>query len=234
MAEDNRVVWVDCIRVNGEATETKERVATEIELSILINDKQFAIAMITPALEKEFVVGHLFGQRMIAGISDISSITIENNIASVTLRTTNHAETNLPVICSNLWVQRQEIFDGVKAILKSKVFMDTQAVHSAGLFKRGADIICLAEDIGRHNALDKVIGYGLLNDIDFANTFTVSTGRQPSEMVLRCGKANIPIIATKGVATTRAVEIARKIGFTIVGLVRDGEMTVYSNPARIH
>jgi FdhD protein len=234
MPEDNGVAWVDCIRINGEATETKEKVATEIELSILINDKQFAVAMITPALEKEFIVGHLFGQRVIHSLSDISSITIENHVASVILRTIRHVGANLPVIRSNFWVQRQEIFEGVKAILKSKIFMETRAVHSAGLFERGAEIICLAEDIGRHNALDKVIGYGLLNGIDFGNTFAASTGRQPSEMVLRCANANIPIIATKGVATTRAVEIAQKIGFTIVGLVRDGEMTVYSNPARIH
>jgi FdhD protein len=231
--EDKGMACIECIRVNGEATRIKERVATETELSILINNKQFAVAMITPVLEKEFVVGHLFGQRVIDSISDISSITVENNIASVTLREIQHPESNLPVLRSDFWVQRQEIFEGVRSILKSKIFRETQAVHSAGLFKRGAEIICLAEDIGRHNALDKVIGYGLLNGIDFANTFAASTGRQPSEMVLRCGNANIPIIATKGVATIRAIEIAQKIGFTIVGLVRDGGMAVYSNPTRI-
>ena len=114
-----------------------------------------------------------------------------------------------------------------------EVFTETEAVHSTGLLKKGASPICITDDIGRHNALDKVIGYGLLKDVDFSNTFVSSTGRQPSEMILRCGNANIPIIATKGVPTTLAIETAEKVGITIVGLVRGSSMTVYSNPSRI-
>jgi FdhD protein len=101
------------------------------------------------------------------------------------------------------------------------------------LFKQGAQPICIAEDIGRHNALDKTIGYGLLRDVCFAQTFATSTGRQPAEMVTRCCNANIPIIATKGVPTTLAIEIAREAKFTIVGLVRKDSMIIYTNPERI-
>ena len=101
------------------------------------------------------------------------------------------------------------------------------------MFTPGSEAICLAEDIGRHNALDKVIGYGLLYDTDFSNTFIASTGRQPSEMILRCCQANIPVIATKGVPTTLAIDIAGKAGLTIAGLVRGDTMIVYSNPSRI-
>jgi len=233
MLEDKSLVWVECTKVNGKTIKTKERVVTEIGLSILINEKQLAVAMITPTLEKEFVVGYLFGQRVIQRITDISSINIENNIANVTLHQIKHSGKDLPIIHSNFRVHREDIVEGVKAILKSKIFAETQAVHSAGLFKQGTEIICIAEDIGRHNALDKVIGYGLLKGIDFANTFVTSTGRQPVEMVLRCGNANIPIIATKGVPTTLAVKIAQTIGFTIVGLVRKEGMTVYSNSVRM-
>ncbi|MGA7678268.1 MAG: formate dehydrogenase accessory sulfurtransferase FdhD [Dehalococcoidia bacterium] len=56
-------------------------------------------------------------------------------------------------------------------------------MHSAGLFKRGTEPICIAEDVGRHNALDKVIGYALINKIDFRNTFAALTGRMFSDMV---------------------------------------------------
>jgi FdhD protein len=234
MPEDKAMTRVEVIRLNGEAARVKERLAGETELSILVNGKQFAKAMITPTLEKEFVVGHLFGQKVIENMSDISSITMENNLASVIIRETKPSPPHIPEIHSSLCISRQEIIDGVRAILNSNIFKETQAVHSAGLFKKGSEIICLAEDIGRHNALDKVIGYGLINDIDFANTFVTSTGRQPSEMILRCAVANIPLIATKGVTTTRAIRLAQNIGLTIIGAVRDDGMIVYSNPTRVN
>ena len=231
--EDKSLEWVEYTRVNTEATKSKERVVREIGLSIFINKRHFTTAMITPIMEKEFITGYLFGQRVIKSASDIESITIKDNIAEVSLPEIKDKEKDSPKIYSDFKVSREEIFEGVNAILKSEVFAETEAIHSAGLFERGAEAICIAEDIGRHNALDKVIGYGLLHDIDFANILATSTGRQPAEMILRCCNANIPIIATKGVPTTLAIDIARKAGLTIAGLVRGNTMTIYSNPARI-
>ncbi len=127
----------------------------------------------------------------------------------------------------------EDIFKCVKAILKSEVFTETEAVHSAGLFLEGKKTICIAEDLGRHNALDKVIGGGLIRNIDFGRTLAASTGRQPSEMILKCRNAGIPIIATKGVPTTLAIEIAREAGITIAGLVRGNTMIVYSHWERV-
>ncbi len=231
--KDRSLEWIEFIEAGTGATKSRERVVKEVGLSIFINRKHFATTMITPIMENEFVAGHLFRQRVIENITDIKSITIENNIAEVTLSEMKEKENRFPIIHSDFKVPGQDIFEGVKATLKSEIFKETGAVHSAGLFQRGAEQICIADDIGRHNALDKVIGYGLLNSIDFNNTFATSTGRLPSEMILRCCNANIPIIATKGVPTTLAIDIAKKAGFTIVGLVREDRMTIYSNPSRI-
>jgi len=231
--KDRVLEQIEYTKVNAEVTKSKERIVREFGLSIFINKKHFATAMIIATMEKEFIIGHLFGQRIIENITDIESITIKDNMAEVTLPQIKDKGQGLPMIHSDFKVHRKDIFEGVKAILKSKIFEETGAVHSAGLFKRGTEPICIAEDIGRHNALDKVIGYGLLNNIDFGNTFATSTGRQPSEMISRCCNANIPIIATKGVPTTLAIDIAKKVGFTIVGLVRSTGMTIYSNPERI-
>jgi FdhD protein len=136
-------------------------------------------------------------------------------------------------VSSSLKVKSSDIFTCVKAILKSPIFTETEAVHSAGLFLRGTDAICVTEDLGRHNALDKTIGYGLLHDVDFGQTLAVSTGRLPSEMILKCRNVNIPIIATKGVPTTLGIETAEKAGVTVVGLVRGKTMIIYSHPERI-
>lgn len=224
---------VEYTRVNGGCTAASERIIKETALTIRIDGKHYATAMIMATMEKEFVIGHLFAQGVIHSAADIRSITIKNNTAEVVLSGTIKEKADSREINSRLKVHKKDVFDCVRAILKSEIFTETEAVHSAGLFLHGREAICIAEDLGRHNALDKVIGYGLLHDIDFRQTLAASTGRQPSEMILKCRNVNIPIIATKGVPTTLAIEIAGKAGITIAGLVRGSTMTVYCHPERI-
>ncbi len=231
--EDRILTNIEYTRINAGVTRASERTVSEIGLSILVNNRHFTTAMIMATMEKEFVIGHLFTQGAINSIADIESVTIKGDTAEVTLPEIKHSDKGTPTIFSDLKVCKEDIFDSVKAILKSELFIETEAVHSAGLFRPGAEAICIAEDIGRHDALDKVIGYGLLNNIDFSQTLVASTGRQPAEMVRRCCQANIPIIATKAVPTTLAIDIAKNAGLTIAGLVRGNTMIVYTNPDRI-
>src|SRR4030042_84232 len=218
---------VECTRVNGGCTPSTERIVKETALTINIDGQHYATAMILASLEKEYVVGHLYAQGIIRRAADMQSITIINNTAEVTLTESIHKKPAPTKIASDLKVRQVDVFDSVRAILKSEIFTETEAVHSAGLFLHGKEPVCIAEDLGRHNALDKVIGYSLLHDVDFRQTLAASTGRQPTEMLVKCLNAGIPIIATKGVPTILAVEIAEKAGLTIAGLVRGSTMMVY-------
>jgi FdhD protein len=249
MSKDRSVEWVEYTRVNTEVTKAKERIVTELGLSIIIDGRHFATAMITPMMEKEFIIGHLFGRGIIESIDDIASLTVKDDIAEVTLPRRGDEAERPPEIHSDFKVDREDIFDGVNAILKSKVYAETEAIHSAGLFERGAKPVCIAEDVGRHNALDKVIGYALINKIDLRNTFAASTGRMVSDMVSKICRANIPVVATKTAVTKLGVEMGERCGLTIVGFVRDVGMKVakdtgvriaaergmkiYTNPQRI-
>ncbi|MHB8105091.1 MAG: formate dehydrogenase accessory sulfurtransferase FdhD [Dehalococcoidales bacterium] len=224
---------VEYTRVDGGCKTATERIVKETALTIRIDGKHYATAMILAGLEKEYVYGHLLAQGLIQGVRDIRSLTIRNNTAEVKLATNGRKVLQNKKVKSKHKVKTTDIFNCVKAILKSEVFSATEAVHSAGLFLNGSEAICIAEDLGRHNALDKVIGYGLLHNVDLSQTLAASTGRQPSEMMVKCRNVNIPIIATKGVPTTIAIEIAEKAGITIAGLVRGKNMIVYSHPERI-
>ncbi|MGD0780846.1 MAG: formate dehydrogenase accessory sulfurtransferase FdhD [Dehalococcoidales bacterium] len=224
---------VEYTRVDGGCKTAVERIVKETALTIRIDGKHYATAMILATLEREYVYGHLYAQGVIYSVRDIKSLTIKNNTAEVTLAGKNRRNPVHHKVISDLKVKTGDIFRCVKAILQSEIFSETEAVHSAGLFLNGSETICIAEDLGRHNALDKVIGYGLLHDVDFSKTLAASTGRQPSEMLIKCRNVNIPVIATKGVPTTLAVEIAEKAGITIAGLVRGKSMIVYSHPERI-
>lgn len=248
MSPDSSLEWVEYTKVNAEVTQAKERVITEVGLSIIVNGRHFATAMITPMMEQEFVIGHLFGQGIIENTSDIASITVKENIAEVTLLKEDKAN-GLAKIHSDLKVSREDIFAGVNAILKSKIYAETEAIHSAGLFKQEAEPICIVEDVGRHNALDKVIGYALINKVDLRNTFATSTGRMVSDMVTKVCRANIPVVATKTAVSKLAVEIGQRYGLTIIGFVRDigmkvttdtgakivteRGMKIYTNPQRV-
>lgn len=224
---------VEYTRVDGGARKAAENIIKETGLTIRIGGKHYATAMILSAMEREFVFGHLLAHGIIHSARDIRSLTIRNNVAEVVLAGTGKKQPANHKIISKLKVKPGDIFNCVKAILKSELFTETEAVHSAGLFLNGNEALCIAEDLGRHNALDKVIGYGLLHKVDFGRTVAASTGKQPSEMILKCRNINIPIIATKSAPTTLAVEIAEKAGITIAGLVRGKNMMVYSHPERI-
>lgn len=224
---------VQCIKADGGFIPTRERIIKEMALKMMVDDQHFTTAIITASMEQEYVAGYLYIQGMISSIEDIVFMEIKKSIAIVRLNH-NRVSRKIPEnINSNLTVHKEDVFHCVRAILKSPVFSETEAVHSAGLFLNGIEAVSITEDLGRHNALDKVIGAGLWKKIDFSKTLATSTGRQPTEMILKCRNAGIPIIATKGVPTLMAVELAQKIGITIAGLVRGDAMIVYSHPERI-
>jgi FdhD protein len=220
-------------RVNGGRTPARERIVKESALTIKVDGEPYATAMLMATQEKEFVIGNLYVQGIIEKADEIKSLTIKDNIAEVKLSGTKKEKTVRPPVKSDLKVSADDIFRCVRAILKSEIFTETEAVHSAGLFRDGKETVAIAEDLGRHNALDKVIGHALLKNIDLSRTLAASTGRQPTEMILKCRNAGIPIIATKGVPTNLAIELAKEAGITIAGLVRGKTMIIYAHPERI-
>lgn len=224
---------VELKRVGRAVKTATERIIKETALTIRINGAHYTTAMILAAMEKEYVYGLLLTQGLIQSVRDVRSLTIRNNVAEAVLVKHQKKTPMRHKITSSLKVKSSDIFNSVKAILKSPIFTETEAVHSAGLFLNGIDAICIIEDLGRHNALDKAIGHGLLHDVDFGRVIAVSTGRLPSEMILKCRNTNIPIIATKGVPTTLGIETAEKSGVTITGLVRGKTMNIYTHPERI-
>ena len=106
-------------------------------------------------------------------------------------------------------------------------------LHSAALADSAGKILILKEDIGRHNAIDKVLGAGLIKKIDFEDKLLLTTGRLSSEMVLKAAKAKIPVVIARSYATNLAVKWASMAGMTIIGQVKASSMSVYSQQERI-
>ncbi|MDV2482170.1 formate dehydrogenase accessory sulfurtransferase FdhD [Methanoculleus sp. Wushi-C6] len=227
-------------------------VVEEMPLSVTVNGRHALTAMTSPAMLREFVVGFLYTERIVKELREIESIRIEGNTASVLTKnpfailtshktvlsgcggSTSFLDTGrLPAIRSDLVLAPEAIRAATKETLDSDLHRITGGIHLVGLFEGEGKAIRIAEDIGRHNALDRVVGHGLLEGIDFSRTFAVSSGRISSEMVRKCLVANIPVIVSRGATTTTAVEAAEAGGLTVIGFVRSKKMNVYTGWGRV-
>jgi FdhD protein len=109
----------------------------------------------------------------------------------------------------------------------------TGGVHISLLFNLEGDLIKAAEDIGRHNSVDKVVGYALLHTVPLHETILACSGRQPEGMVLKAARARIPIVLTKAAVTDKGIEQAERLGVTLIGFARADRFTIYAHPERI-
>ncbi|MFO8008028.1 MAG: formate dehydrogenase accessory sulfurtransferase FdhD, partial [Candidatus Brocadiia bacterium] len=112
------------------------------------------------------------------------------------------------------------------------VFQMTGATHQAA-FTNGPNVLHFEEDIGRHNAVDKVLGRCLMQRTDTRSGALLVTGRVNGEMVLKALRQGVPVVAGRGAATARAVDLARERRLTLVGFARGDRMNIYSAPERI-
>jgi FdhD protein len=244
----------ECIKLDGASRKDEIcPVVEETPLSIFINGRHFATAMISPDLRAEFVTGHLFSERIISGKDEIESLEVEGNLARAIIAHPLRAvvprrpivsgcggiasfldESKLPAINSDLRIDINQARAAMSAISLSETHIATGGVHCVGLFDDGEPVII--EDIGRHNALDKAIGYALIHrqDHSFARSYIACTGRVSSDMALKCSVAGIPIIVSRGATTSLAISIARRTGLCIIGFLRGKRLSVYSQSYRLN
>ena len=236
----------------GKFTESAVSLVVEKELAVHVNGHHLATASLIPSMEKEFVVGYLFGQGFIKSAGEIETLDITDKGASAVLagsdkasgrkkeasyrivsgggRTAYFESGTFPPIESGLRLERKEIFRAMNTLFeKAHLYNETRGVHAAALFDGKTNLLAVVEDIGRHNTLDKLIGYALLNRIDCSGVFMVSTGRMASEMVVKVCRAGIPLVATKTAVTDEGLRIAGEHGLTVIGFVRDEGSIMHTN-----
>jgi len=116
--------------------------------------------------------------------------------------------------------------------LKSQIFKATGGVHSAALCDQ-RDILAFSEDIGRHNAIDKILGRCILDNLPTANRIIITSGRISSEIVLKVTRMDIPILVSRSAPTDLGVRLSSDLGLTLVGFARGDKMNVYTECWRI-
>ncbi len=237
----------------GAFEHTEDLIAVEKKLKVSVNGKEILRLYCTPHMVKELVAGLVMTEGIIRGnwCTDRMSIIYGDEI-SVDIPAEGEVAVEGVIATSGcvggVTFERKEPFDTVKDATtvdreslryifndfqaRSELYKLTGCVHSAAL-SDGRVILSFAEDIGRHNAVDKVIGFALLENIPFSGKIMLASGRISSEISSKCCRWGIPILATRTAPTSLAVEIAEKCGVTIVGFVRGKRFNVYTHPERI-
>jgi FdhD protein len=215
----------------------------EVLLNITVNGRHLSRLSCSPFGHEELVLGWLFSQSIIATAADVSGMEINDNQAFVSLSTgagfrLKHYSPVQVAACSGGDVQ-PGLFENLPTVTRHYDFTLAQAINlmeqlapRAEKFKQHGGIHCsiladmpeqiilaIREDIGRSNSVDKVIGWGLSNGFDFGRAALLTTGRISAEMALKVLHAGIPTLISQTTLTSKALEIVRRTGLTLIGHV---------------
>lgn len=238
---------------SGEVKHLEDEVIAEFRLHLHLDGEPFLQATLSPYLVEEFVIGFLRTRGLIEGIGDVSSLEISGNKAIVVrvpkfngkvpklslLESTGSRNVRPEevlasrILESDLRVSARTIIRGLRMLSEMPLYKRTGGTHCSILFNETGDPLASAEDIGRHNAVDKVVGSGLLGGLDFKRSWLAVSGRLPADMVLKPALAGIPIVASVSAPTTEGIEMGESSGVAVVGFTRGGRLNCYSYPARI-
>jgi FdhD protein len=246
---------VDVVRVpEGDAADV---IAVEEPLEIRIGGVPVAVTMRTPGHDEELALGFALSEGLRpAGArlpEDLAANTVELDAPGFDpsrLQRSFYTSSSCGVCGKGaleaVAVEAQRVESGLRvpAALVSSLpdrlraeqaaFEATGGIHATGLFDRAGELLCLREDVGRHNAMDKVVGWafgaGLL---PLAEAILCVSGRLSFELVQKAAVAGCPVLAAVGAPSSLAVELARDRGVTLCGFVRDGRLNVYSEPWRV-
>jgi len=233
----------------GQFITRETPIVVEEVVRLHLNGRQIAANACTGHSLEEWAVGYLKTSGVIDDIGDVSSLTVSGTDIHVTTTGTGATGPNdyrgssgLSGLLTDV-IEREATDTPRLAPTDILVLMDeflsetrlhetTRGAHGGALAVRG-NIQVVREDIGRHNAVDMVVGHAVRERIDCAKAVLLTTGRISSEIVRKTSRAGIPIILSHSAATSKAIQDARRGGITAVGYIRRKSMTLYTHLERI-
>jgi FdhD protein len=239
---------------SGKVEKVDDDIIMESRLLVRLDGRDFLQAVLTFSQVEEFVIGFLRAHGLIESLQDIASLHVAGTTASVVrtsprrgffpgldmLETTGTKNINPDrlirgkgIISSALRLSSKTLLRGVGELSRMPLYIKSGATHCAILFSDQGEPVASAEDIGRHNAVDKTIGGAVRNGVDFGKCWLAVSGRLPADMILKPLLLGIPLVASVSAATKEGIELAERFGLTVVGFARRGRFNCYCHPHRI-
>lgn len=230
----NSFVGRNIIRLNDSSGRVivEDSLLSEKKMVLDINKGPKKQIVMTAGNEELWTIGNLLTHEIINDMEDILSIEItESSISVKTSSKKNDKEENK--ISANWTVPASLIQNGIKWISEAPLYKQTGSTHVAALISITGERLFIVEDIKRHNAVDKAIGWLFKNKFDLASVILFTSGRLPEDMVRKAKISKLPLVASISAATEQGVLLAERSNITLVGFVREGRMNIYSHPERI-
>ena len=249
------------LKVSGNEMEgAVDEVAAELPVRLVLNGEPLVTLLCTPTELEELAVGFLLSEGLLHERSAIKKLSVSGTGPSIFIelaglpqhwekqfekRTissgcgkgitfTNYdrskdrkLDTRGPVVSVSAIRELLKVFRNI-----STLYLETGGVHSAAL-SDGKDLLFFSEDIGRHNAVDKLIGKAFLKGVSIENKILFTSGRVTSEIVTKAGRNRFPILVSRAAASCMAISYAEDMGITLVGFARGDRMNIYTWPTRI-
>jgi FdhD protein len=246
----------------GKSGKMRDLVAEEKPLYVFINKSWYATIFCSPSDLREMVVGHLLSEGILGSVEEIEELKLSVNeatcrvelrpdvsiekrhifsrLSSRVIRSTCGSPSpyqfsrRLTKVKSSLAVRAQTISECVNRLNSSaEVYRKTGGVHVAALYDEEGKCRALAEDVGRHNAVDKAIGIGILNNVALGTCFLALSGRLTGDIVYKAARVSLPVVVSMAAALDSGIRVAEDTNVTLVGFARGNRMNIYTSSERI-
>ena len=247
---------------NKTSSKMIDYVAEETPFHLFANKTFWATILCSPTDLKDLAVGHFLSESIIKSVDEIDEIMFKETENSCSIRlkpeikiedrikiSRLHARVvpsacgsessyqfkgKIPKIDSDLRVNAQVLAESVNKLnFNAEGFRKTGGLHVASIYNSNGSLLALAEDVGRHNAVDKVIGISALNKVNFSDCFIALSGRMSGDVAFKAANVRLPIVASLAAALSSGIDIAREAKITLIGFVRGKRMNIYTAPERI-
>ncbi|HEY94346.1 MAG TPA: formate dehydrogenase accessory sulfurtransferase FdhD [Dehalococcoidia bacterium] len=258
---DSEIEKINILRLTEEGRESIEDVVVrEFPITIVLNNEELVTMLCSPKNLDHLAVGFLFSEGLLESKDEIKNVLVDENRGIVRVNTKEdkdfyneflfkrmitsgcgrgasfyHAADaeNREQIESDTKISTGQVLTLMKDFQqKSEIFRETGGVHSGALCDTN-NILVFMEDIGRHNAIDKIFGKCMMENIPTEGRIVVTSGRVSSEILLKVSRRNIPIIISKSAPTNLGVRLANELGMTLLGFARGKRVNAYTNDWRI-
>jgi FdhD protein len=255
-------VPIQKIEPDGTTLRQQDLVAVEEPLQIRLGDSDVAITMRTPGHDRELALGFLYTEGLLTNPDQIADVRVGESgavIVSLVAGLAPDIDARRFYVTSSCGVCGKASIDALTAsgcaMLPSgkpklsaalvpqfptklreaqAIFEHTGGLHAAGLFSTSGELLYVREDVGRHNAVDKLIGAAFLEGrLPLGDHVLMLSGRISFELVQKAATAGIPIVIAVGAPSSLAIETALRFGMTLIGFVRDGHFNVYAGSDRL-
>lgn len=229
--------------ISGVAKETTDAVVIEDRFELLLNDRRVATMVASRDQLRELGAGYVISEGLVRCVDTVDldgdRILVSAGTGCDPARMTSETGSSggqsylsAPgTVVSDVRISPEEVI-AITREIETELWRKTGGVHCSVLFGNGK-LLQKSSDVGRHNTVDKLVGYAALNGIDLSRCVIGCTGRQPAGMVRKSAHAGIPVIISRAASTDKGIAEAEAAGITLIGFSRGDRFTIYTHPVRV-